>query len=157
FFWLEDADGNQQFNSPPDHAFAFGGIAGDIPISGDWNGDGRSKVGVYRSSNGLFILDYDGDRQLTAADRVYDLGVGTQAGDVPVLGDWNGDGRTKAGLFRQGFFWILDYNGNGLFEQGVDKTYAFGGISGDIPVVGDWDGSGVSKIGLFRQGFLWIL
>jgi hypothetical protein len=150
-------DGNQQFNQPPDQAFAFGGIAGDIPITGDWNGDGRTKVGIYRPSNGLFILDSNGDEQFDAGDAVYNLGVGTQAGDLPVVGDWNGDGRTKVGLFRQGFFWILDYNGNGVFEQGIDKTYAFGGQAGDVPVVGDWTGTGTSKIGLVRQGFFWIL
>jgi hypothetical protein len=157
FFWLEDVDGNQQFNSPPDRAFAFGGVPGDIPITGDWNGSGTTKVGVYRPSNGLFVLDYDGDGQFTAADKAYNLGVGTQAGDVPVVGDWNGDGKTKVGLFRQGFFWILDSNGDGVFQQGVDQTFAFGGVAGDVPVVGDWNGTGTSKIGLFRQGFFWIL
>ena len=157
FYWLEDVDGNRQFTAPPDAAFAFGGVPGDIPITGDWNGNGHTKVGVYRPANGLFILDYDGDGQFTAADKAYNLGVGVQAGDVPVVGDWNGDGRTKVGLFRQGFFWILDTNGNGVFEQGVDNTYAFGGVAGDVPVVGDWTGSGTSKIGLFRLGFYWIL
>jgi hypothetical protein len=150
-------DGDQQFSIPPDTAFAFGGIAGDIPITGDWNGNGHSKVGIYRPSNGLFILDTNGDGVFDAGDAVYNLGVGTQAGDVPVVGDWNGSGTTKVGLFRQGFFWILDYNGNGVFEQGVDKTYAFGGVAGDVPVVGDWSGTGTSKIGLFRDGFFWIL
>jgi hypothetical protein len=158
FYWLEDVDGNYQFNSPPDKAFAFGGIAGDIPITGDWSGNGTVKVGIYRPSNGLFILDYDGDGTFTSADKVYNLGVGTQAGDVPVVGDWNGDGRTKVGLFRQGFFWILDYNGNGVFEQGTDVTRAFGGVPGDIPVVGKWAYQyGPSQIGIFRQGFYWIL
>jgi len=156
FFWLLDADGNQQFNSPPDKAFAFGGIPGDIPITGDWNGSGTTKVGVYRSSNGLFILDYDGDGQLTAADKVYSFGVGTQPGDIPVVGDWNGDGRSKIGLFRQGFFWILDTNGNGTFDAG-DQSFAYGGVPGDVPIVGDWNGSGTSKVGVFRAGFLWIL
>ena len=157
FFWILDQDGNQQFNSPPDRAFAFGGIPGDIPITGDWNGSGTSKVGVYRSSNGLFILDYDGDGQFTAADKVYNLGVGIQAGDVPVVGDWNGDGRTKIGIFRQGFFWILDTNGNGTFDPGTDSSFAFGGVAGDVPIVGDWNGSRTSKVGVFRGGFLWIL
>jgi hypothetical protein len=156
FFWLLDVDGNQQFNSPPDRAFAFGGIPGDIPITGDWNGSGTTKVGVYRSSNGLFILDYDGDGQLTASDKVYSFGVGTQPGDIPVVGDWNGDGRIKIGLFRQGFFWILDTNGNGTFDAG-DQAFAFGGVSGDVPIVGDWNGTGTSKVGVFRAGFLWIL
>src|SRR5215469_7475763 len=61
FLWLIDADGNRQFNSPPDRSFAFGGIPGDIPITGDWSGSGTTKVGIYRSSNGLFLLDYNGD------------------------------------------------------------------------------------------------
>ena len=156
FFWLLDVDGNQQFDSPPDRAFAFGGIPGDIPITGDWNGSGTTKVGVYRSSNGLFLLDYDGDGQFTAADKVYSLGVGTQSGDVPVVGDWNGDGRSKVGIFRQGFFWILDTNGNGTFDAG-DQSFAFGGVAGDVPVVGDWNGSGTSKVGVFRAGYLWVL
>jgi hypothetical protein len=156
FFWLLDVDGNQQFNSPPDKAFAFGGVPGDIPIVGDWNGSGATKVGVYRPSNGLFLLDYDGDGQFTAADKAYSLGVGVQAGDIPVVGDWNGDGRAKVGIFRQGYFWILDTNGNGVFDA-ADQAFAFGGVAGDIPIVGDWNGSGVSKAGLFRGGFLWVL
>jgi Putative binding domain, N-terminal/PQQ enzyme repeat len=157
FLWMLDADGNRQFANPPDSLFALGGIAGDIPITGDWNGDGRAKAGIYRSANGLFILDYDGDGQLTATDKVYNFGVGTQQGDIPVVGDWNGDGRTKIGVFRQGFFWILDTNGNGIFEQDVDQSIAFGGVAGDVPIVGDWNGDGRSKLGLFRQGFFWIL
>jgi hypothetical protein len=156
FLWLLDVDGNRQFIAPPDKVFAFGGVPGDIPLSGDWNGDGHTKAGIYRSSNGVFILDYDGDGQFTSADKVYNLGVGTQPGDVPVAGDWNGDGRTKVGLFRQGFFWILDTNGNGTFESG-DSAFAFGGIAGDVPVTGDWNGTGTAKVGVFRSGFLWVL
>ena len=157
YFWLLDVDGNRGFNSPPDLAFPFGGIAGDIPITGDWTGSGYTRVGIYRPSNGLFILDSNGDNQFDAGDAVYNLGVGTQPGDVPVVGDWNGDGRTKVGLFRGGSQWLLDYNGNGVFEQGIDKTYTFGGIAGDLPVVGDWTGSGTSKIGVFRFGYEWVL
>src|SRR5258708_28741429 len=156
-FWFQDVEGDQLFNWPPDRAFAFGGAPGDIPISGDWNGDGRTKVGVYRPSNGLFVLDYDGDGQFTVADKAYNLGVGVDPTDIPVVGDWNGDGKAKVGLFRQGFFWILDYNGNGGFEQGVDKAYAVGGVAGDLPGGGDCDGSRTSKIGLVRQGFFWVL
>jgi hypothetical protein len=157
FLWLLDVDNDHQWDSPPDHVYAFGGIPGDIPIAGDWNGSGTSKIGIYRPSNGLFILDYDGDGVFTAADKVYNLGVGTSPSDVPVAGDWNGDGRAKVGLFRQGYFWILDTNGDGVFEQGIDSAFAFGGVAGDVPVVGDWNGDGRSKVGVFRDGFLWIL
>ncbi len=156
FLWVLDVDGNQKMNIPPDSVFAFGGIPGDIPITGDWNGDGRTKIGIYRSSNGLWILDTNGNGVIDAGDAVFNLHIGTSPGDIPVVGDWNGDGRSKVGYFRQGFLWILDTNGNHTYDQS-DQVYAFGGIAGDVPVVGDWTGTGTSKIGIFRQGFLWIL
>jgi glucose/arabinose dehydrogenase len=157
FLWVLDQNGDLQIGAPPDGVFGFGGLAGDIPITGDWNGDDVTEVGIYRSSTGFFILDTNGDRQITGADQIFNLGVGQQAGDIPVAGDWNGSGTSKVGIFRQGFLWILDTNGNGAFQNGVDQSIAFGGISGDIPIVGDWNGSGTSKIGIFRQGFLWVL
>jgi hypothetical protein len=158
FFWLLDVDGNQMFDSPPDLAFPFGGVPGDVPISGDWTGSGNTKVGVYRSSNGLFILDSNGDGVFDAGDAVYNLGAGLDPTDIPVVGDWNGDGRSKVGIFRQGFLWLLDYNGDGVYGgPPLDRAYEFGGIAGDQPVVGDWTGTGTSKIGIFRLGFYWLL
>jgi hypothetical protein len=78
-----------------------------------------------------------------------------------VVGDWTGTGTSKIGLFRQGFFWILDANGDGILDNvnqtGGDQAFAFGGIQGDVPVVGDWDGGGTSKVGVFRSGFFWVL
>jgi hypothetical protein len=53
------------------------------------------------------------------------------------MGDWSGDGKTKAGAFINGY-WYLDYDGNGLFEGiGTDRIFAFGS-AGDTPVVGNW-------------------
>jgi hypothetical protein len=133
--WLLGPDSSQ--------AVSFGGQPGDIPITGDWNGSGTEKLGVYRPSDHTFLVDYYGNREFT---QVYDFGEG---GD-PVVGDWNGDGKTKAGLYREGV-WILDWNGDGVY-----KTFAFGGEPGDVPVAGDWTGSGESKIGIYRRGS-WIL
>jgi len=157
FLWILDSNGNQVMDVPPDSVYAFGGIAGDIPIAGDWNGDGHTKIGIYRPVNGLFILDTNGDGLIDTGDQIFNLGLGQVTGDIPVVGDWNGDGRTKTGIFRQGFLWILDTNGNGVYEAGIDQVIAYGGIQGDVPIVGDWTGTGTSKIGIFREGFLWIL
>ena len=60
---------------------------------------------------------------------------------MPVVGDWNGDGRTKVGIFRQGFLWVLDANGNRQFDgtdPGADLVFALGGLSGDKPMTGHW-------------------
>ncbi len=45
----------------------------------------------------------------------------------------------NAGIFRQGFLWILDVNGNEMMDIPPDPVYAFGGIAGDIPITGDWN------------------
>ena len=36
------------------------GMNGDIPLVGDWNASGTSKVGAFRPSDGTFYLDYNG-------------------------------------------------------------------------------------------------
>jgi hypothetical protein len=60
-----------------------------------------------------------------------------QAGDIPVIGDWNGDGKKKIGVFRNGL-WVIDYNGNfGWDGTSIDKAASLG-QAGDIPVIGKW-------------------
>jgi hypothetical protein len=71
------------------------------------------------------------------------------AGDIPLIGDWDGSGVKRIGVFRNGL-WILDLNGNGVLDL-ADKAVQFG-KGGDIPVLGDWNGTGRVKLGLFRQG-----
>jgi hypothetical protein len=160
FLWLLDADGNHLWDDPPDLAYAYGGIPGDIPITGDWTGIGQTCVGIYRPKHGLFILDSNCDGIFDAGDAVYNFMAsagGPQPGDVPVVGDWSGSGTTKVGIVRDGFLWLLDSNGDGTYEAGTDLEYVFGGAPGDVPVVGDWNGTGTSKIGMLRGGYLWLL
>jgi hypothetical protein len=150
--WVIDLNGNFQWDGPGiDRGMALG-QSGDIPVTGDWNGDGRQKAGIFR--NGMWVLDYNGNGQWDgpSIDKVAFLG---QAGDIPVVGDWNGSGTSKIGVFRNGL-WVLDYNGNFQWDgTAVDRAMALG-QAGDTPVVGDWNGSGTSKGGVFRNG-LWVL
>ena len=130
--------------------------ASEKPIYGDWNGDGKMKVGVF--NNGTWLLDYNGNGVWdgTTVDKAIFWSTG-QSTDVPVLGDWNGDGKTKIGIYNNGA-WILDYNGNGVWEgPSVDKTiYWSTGQVGEVPVTGDWNGDGKTKIGVHVNG-TWIL
>lgn len=150
--WYLDANGNGAWDSGTDLAYASFGGATDIPVTGDWNGDGTTQIGTFR--DGQWFLDANGN-------GAWDAGVDTtyssfgQAGDIPVTGDWNGDGLTQIGVFRAGT-WYLDSNGNGVLEPLVDTVYASFGMASDVPVTGDWNGNGVTKIGVFRGG-AWYL
>ena len=123
-----------------DHVFSFG-AEGDVPIVGDWNGDGVSEIGVY--SKGVFYLDRNGDGirnggdlEITVADNLKDF--------TPVVGDWNGDGFDTVGLFKDGY-WRIAVSADGQLSQPIKF-----GEAGDVPVVGDWNGDGVDEFGVYR-------
>jgi hypothetical protein len=143
FFWLLDINGNGSFDAGIDQAFAYGGVPGDVPVTGDWNGTGITKVGVVRpfqtgGTPAFWLLDANNDHTIDAGDLMF--AFGGLSGDVAVVGDWNGSGTSKAGVYRQGFFWVIDNDGSAPRVLGGDQVvaFAFGGITGDIPVVGKW-------------------
>jgi hypothetical protein len=69
------------------------------------------------------------------------------AGWVPVVGDWNGDGRSTPGWYRDGHWRLW---GTGASGQGTASfTY---GRRGDLPVLGDWNRDGRTTIGIVRDG-----
>ena len=149
-FYL-DYNGNGVWNgSVVDRQYNFG-ISGDLPVSGDWNNDGKSEIGVFRNSTHLFYLDYNGNGVWNGSvvDRQYNFGI---SGDLPISGDWNNDRKSEIGVFRNStHLFYLDYNGNGVWNNAsVDRQYNFG-ITGDIPISGDWNDDGRTEIGVFRN------
>jgi hypothetical protein len=130
------------------------GFKGDVPVVGDWSGAGKSEIGTARSAGGAlsWSLDYNGDGvwEGSPVDRAYLFG---NAGDLPLVGTWNGGSKAMIGTARAGgdaLLWSLDYNGNGIWDGpgGGDRLYSFGTRS-DAPLVGDWVGNGSSRIGSF--------
>jgi hypothetical protein len=153
--WILDSNNNHQYDSS-DAVFTFG-LPGDVPITGDWNGDGITDVGVFRNVGGVgeFILDSNGNHQFDANDDVFYFGLGT---DHIVIGDWNGDGRDKVGVYRDngagvGLF-SLDTNGSRTFDAG-DAVFRFG-LASDNIVIGDWNGDGRDKVGVYRNDGLGV-
>jgi hypothetical protein len=68
------------------------GTSTDLPVTGDWDGDGTTEVGVYRPSTHTFILR-PSDWPATPSIKI-NWGLST---DTPVTGDWDGEGITDVG------------------------------------------------------------
>ncbi len=129
-----------------DHTFRFGRKA-DTPVTGDWNGDGITTIGVFR--DGMWRLDVDGNGRWNKRDQTHQFG---RAGDTPLVGDCDGDGVDDLAVLRNGVV-IIDDNGNGKID-GSDRRIHLGDDFhyGDQPVVGDFDGDGIDEIAVYRAG-----
>lgn len=67
--------------------------------------------------------------------------------DLPVSGDWDFDGDSTPGMYRQsdGFFYARNSN-----TQGPADDECFAGDPEDVPLSGDWDGDGDDNLGIYR-------
>ena len=85
-----------------------------------------STIGMYR--DGVYYLR--NTNTAGVADLTFAYGA---PGDIPVTGDWNGDGIDTIGMYRDGVYYLRNTNTVGV----ADLTFAYG-APGDIPVTGTW-------------------
>jgi len=116
----------------------------DIPVTGDWDGDGEDTIGVYR--DGRWYLS----NSITTPSIDHEFWWGWST-DTPVTGDWNNDGTDTIGVYRDGM-WLLS---NSITAPSVDQDFWWGWAT-DKPVTGDWDRDGKDTIGVYRGG-KWLL
>jgi hypothetical protein len=134
--WAFDYNGNGIWDGTVIDQLHIFGSPTDLPVVGDWNGDGRDDIGNYKG-NGVWAFDYNGNGiwDGTVIDQLHVFGSPT---DLPVVGDWNGDGRDDIGNYKGNGIWAVDYNGNGIWDGTlIDEAHIFGGPA-DKPVVGKW-------------------
>ncbi|MCY7345204.1 MAG: VCBS repeat-containing protein [Pyrinomonadaceae bacterium] len=121
----------------PGNANAGAPVNANTDARADFDGDGRTDLSIFRSSNATWFIN-----QSTAGQRTVQFGASS---DIIVPGDFDGDARTDFGVFRPsiGTWFILQSSNNQM--RGVQF-----GQSGDIPVVVDFDGDNRTDIAVFR-------
>jgi hypothetical protein len=115
-----------------------------------------SNVGLYRPSTGAWYLiaNATGLWQDCNVDRcIGPFGADT---DRPLLGDWNGSGKLKLGVYDTPHKnWELDVNNSSSWQgcrQDTCLSFAVNPTSAEpeIPLVGSWDGAMKSGVGVYR-------
>ena len=69
-------------------------ILGARQLAGDFNGDGRDELALFK--DGEWLLDINGNGIWDRGDLWAKLG---DRGDIPVIGDWDNDGKDDIGIY----------------------------------------------------------
>jgi protocatechuate 3,4-dioxygenase beta subunit len=135
--------------APPDFSWHLsiidaGHPRGDRPPQGALVQVAESRLNVFdgvaaQMTQSRWKLKVDGEAE--ARDVIFGM-----IDAIPITGDFNGDGTTDVGVFRQGQ-WYIDLNGNGIWDD--EDLWAELGSMSDRPITGDWDGDGKTDIGIF--------
>lgn len=127
------------------------GQNGDIPVTGDFDGDLKTDYAVIRQNVGgvgtsltWFILQ---SNFANGFPLTYRWG---QNGDIPAVGDFDGNGKADVTVFRASIGLWASVLSNASNAPGTVQRFTTFGQLGDIPQAADYDGDGRTDIAVFR-------
>lgn len=122
-------------------------MAGDVPVPGDYDGNGKVSIAVWRSSTGTWYVKGPGttDWGASSGNRYVKFG---EEGDIPVPMDYFNEGKLRLAVFRpsNGVWYIKDADFN---SERIEYTIQCG-MNKDVPVPGDYFGDGVVRLAVWR-------
>ena len=125
----------------PTQPLCFGDAPFELLVA-DWNGDGRSDLGVRRGS----CIDFDTDLDGVLDDLGYCFGEGL-AEDEYLAGNWDAGPRASIAI-RRGDTVLLDLDRDGKSDD--MRVYGKGGNE-DQYLVGDWNGDRRADLAVRRK------
>lgn len=124
------------------------GIATDYFVGGDYDGDGKADVAIWRSgAQGEFWIQQSSDGGLLR------IPFGTTGDNPTVVGDFDGDGKTDPAIFRSstGTWWVRKST------NGAITAVQWGAVSNTFPAPIDHDGDGMADYSVQINGLFWTL
>ncbi len=116
------------------------GGPGELPVVGDFDGDGLDDIGVYLANGSSWVLKRNlGNGQFDQAVRHDELPGGPN--EIPIVGDFDGDGLDDVGVYMpqsNSAHWVVFQNlGSWRWNKNafVYLTQDIGG-TGKLPIVG---------------------
>ena len=126
-----------------DYTFWYGDPA-DVPLFGDWDGDGIDTPGMYRPGTGFAYLTNSLPAEGSVAYGEVEFFFG-DPGDQVFSGDWDGINGDSLGISRDGKMYLRNTNDTGP----ADIDFWFG-ASTDIAFGADTDGDGKDSVMVYR-------
>jgi hypothetical protein len=121
------------------------GSVGDVPLTGDFDGDGRADVAVWRPADSTFYWL----NAATLRTGLKQWGV-SAAGDIPIVTDIDGDRRSDLAVWRPRtgtFYWVLSSRN---YSSSAAGSAQWGVAGADTPSLGDMDGDGKADLIVWR-------
>lgn len=132
--------------------------AGQIGVTGDWDGDGTDGIGIYNPLTGTwFLVDTltDSPSAPLPADYVIFIDPVNPGDYLPITGNWNGTGGDGIGIYNTttGTMFLVDDATQGAAGPAPADYTIFIDPNGGayLPITGDWDGMGdTDGVGVFN-------
>lgn len=127
------------------------GQGNETPLTADVNGDDFTDLVLYDEKTNTWQIDTNLDGKPEKKFTINKMLIG----DIPLIGDWDGDGKATPGFFRP------TENGWYLYNNSSEEpsiVFQFGKPS-ETPLIGDWDGNGNYEVGLYNPetGYTYLL
>jgi hypothetical protein len=148
--WFIKGPGNAGWGATSGNIGIQCGTKGDIPVPMDYFNEGKLRIAVWRPSNGVWYIKGSGFAHWGASQGNIAIQCGT-SGDVPVPGDYYGDGKICIAVWRpSNGNWYIKGTGTANWGDTEGNLVIQCGMDGDIPVPADYFNEGKLRIAVYR-------